>query len=167
MKWQDYLEIICKILFGALSIYVGFGLVEDYDLGVIGQAIFWPIWIIVIYWLVIREIYIPRKPSSQPAVGSVVIEFPLQDDEFGSPEERDKIHEFADRLDSITREAGVGEYDGDEFGAGRCKLFFFTDTPDEVLKCIEYKLRDSNYVNGMTATLTEPGQTKAHKYIEF
>jgi hypothetical protein len=37
-------------------------------------------------------------------------------------EERDAIHALSHRLDEAIRTKGVGEFNGDEFGAGRCTL---------------------------------------------
>ncbi len=148
-------------------IYAGFAIVEKYQLSVAAQVAFWPTLLVVSYWVAIREIYIPRKTESKAVIGSVVIEFPLRHGEYGSNEERAEIHKFADVLDSMTRDSKVGEYDGDEFGAGRCKLFFYSDEPEKLFARIESKLQDSPFSDGMAATLTEPQGAESCRRIEF
>ena len=167
VNWREYLEIVAKAVWWVIAVLGGFLLVDEYELGVIGKIVFWPTWLIVFYWVVIRESYIPRKSMKQLVPGAVVIEFPLQEGEHGSQQEISEIHELAGRLELITNKNGLGEYDGDEFGAGKCKLFFFTDKPDEVFEYIERELRDSNFSDGMKASLTRPGKTKAFREIEF
>ena len=167
MTTRDCLEIACKFLVGAVFVYAGITLIERFQLGVIGQITFWPVFLVLAYWLVIREIYIPWKAKDAPIVGCVVVDFPLRNGDHGSHEERAEIHRFADVLDSIARESNVGEYDGDEFGAGRCKLFFYTDEPEKLFRRIEQELRSSGYIEGMTAKLTRPGQSKPFRQIDF
>jgi hypothetical protein len=42
----------------------------------------------------------------------------------GTASERQELSAFADELGAAVAEAGVGDYDGDEWGGGECVLFF-------------------------------------------
>jgi hypothetical protein len=46
----------------------------------------------------------------------------LSNKAMGTSSERAEIAAFADQLEAAVTEAGVGEYDGDEFGGGECTL---------------------------------------------
>ena len=54
----------------------------------------------------------------------------LSNRQMGTNEERAEIAMLADQLADAVETAGVGEYDGDEFGGGECILFFCG--PDEM-----------------------------------
>ena len=54
----------------------------------------------------------------------------LSNRQMGTNEERAEIAILADQLADAVETAGVGEYDGDEFGGGECILFFCG--PDEM-----------------------------------
>ncbi len=54
----------------------------------------------------------------------------LSNRQMGTNEERAEIALLADRLETAVLEAGLGEYDGDEYGGGECTLFFCG--PDEM-----------------------------------
>ncbi|MEM7431187.1 MAG: hypothetical protein AAF351_04505 [Pseudomonadota bacterium] len=167
MNWREFLEFVCKILVGGLFVYAGFYFVEDFEFTVVGQVIFWPIFLLLAYWLVIREIYIPRAIKGVSSFGSVVVEFSLNNGEYGSEDERAGVHRLAEELDALTKKLGVGDYDGDEFGAGKCRLFFYTDNPDALYAAIEPHLRRSVYADGMTAMLTEPAELISSRTVRL
>lgn len=42
----------------------------------------------------------------------------------GTAREREELQQFGEQLAAAVEAAGVGEYDGEEFGGGQCTLFF-------------------------------------------
>ncbi len=49
---------------------------------------------------------------------------PLQKGQMGTNQERQAIERLEDELEAAAQAAGVGEFDGDEYGGGECTLFF-------------------------------------------
>jgi hypothetical protein len=66
----------------------------------------------------------------------------------GTSSERAEIAAFADQLEAAVTEAGVGEYDGDEFGGGECTLFFCGPDVDRLLAVLQPLLRRSPLCRG-------------------
>ncbi|HZN38628.1 MAG TPA: hypothetical protein VFD82_07480 [Planctomycetota bacterium] len=66
----------------------------------------------------------------------------------GTSKERMEIEAFADQLEAAVTEAGVGEYDGDEFGGGECTLFFCGPDVDRLLAVLQPLLRRSPLCRG-------------------
>lgn len=65
----------------------------------------------------------------------VLVVMRLSNRGMGTNEERAEIARFADQLADAVEEAGIGEYDGDEYGGGEHILFFCG--PDE-MKLVEF-----------------------------
>ena len=57
------------------------------------------------------------------AENAVLVFLKLSDSEFGTEEERDRIHALSDELHRAIEASNAGEFDGDEFGEGQCELF--------------------------------------------
>ncbi len=72
----------------------------------------------------------------------------LSNQTMGTHVERQSIATFADELEAAVSEAGVGEYDGDEFGAGECTLFFATHDMDKLLHLLRPMLKRSPLCRG-------------------
>jgi hypothetical protein len=83
---------------------------------------------------------------------AVLVRIKLTDDQFGAPAERNAIHELADRLRDAIARAGVGEYDGDEFGGGQCTFYMYGPDADRLFGAIEPSLRTFKFAPGSTAT---------------
>src|SRR5262245_1693257 len=66
----------------------------------------------------------------------------------GTWSDRAEIAAFADQLEAAVTEAGVGEYDGDEFGGGECTLFFCGPDVDRLLAVLQPLLRRSPLCRG-------------------
>ena len=166
MNLRKLLEFALKILLGGVFLFGGADFVRDYNLGALQQVGFWLVVVLLFYWLIVRDTSISDSARVESIdAGRVTVEFPLHSGgEFGSADERDRIHAFADKLSSVV-EASRGEYDGDEFGANRCKLFFFTSSPDELFTRIEPMLRESDFADGMVATLTRSADDKPYRRI--
>ena len=75
----------------------------------------------------------------------------------GTAGERAEIEAFADQLEAAITEAGVGEYDGDEFGGGECLLFFCGPDVDRLLAVLQPLLRRSPLCRGGHLVRMVPG----------
>lgn len=146
-EWQDYAEWFAKIGMSVLMLYGGYAVVERYSFGVLGQTIFWLTYPLLMYWVVIREIHIPRAEKPVTPTGSLRIVFALQGNGFGTHEEREAIHRLTDRLDTALNTSGSGEFDGDEFGAGECALYIYGDDPEAIYESISATLKMSPSVS--------------------
>jgi hypothetical protein len=56
---------------------------------------------------------------------AVIATYPLSDDELGSERDWKGIHLLERRLAAAIDAAGVGEFDGNEFGGGRVTLYAY------------------------------------------
>ena len=169
MNLRTLFELALKVLLGGIFLFGGIEVVRDYNLGAFQQAGFWIVVASLFYWGIVRDTSISSSARAKSIdVGSVVVEFPLRSSGgFGDPEEREQIHAFADALSSAVETSRTGEYDGDEFGASRCRLFFFTSAPDELFTHIEPMLKESGFADGMVATLTRPADDRPYRRIEL
>lgn len=84
---------------------------------------------------------------------AVIIEMPLAGGEFGSDEERERVYALEDELAAAIDAAGVGEFDGDEFGAGAVTLFAYGPDADALFTAMEGPLRRFGPPDGSSATL--------------
>ena len=66
----------------------------------------------------------------------VRVTFDLGAPGFGAAAERDAVHAFADLLAAAIETAGVGEFDGDEFGGGECSLFMYGPDADRLFAVV-------------------------------
>ena len=80
-----------------------------------------------------------RTPSPVPAGEdhAVLVHFPLSDDEFGSEAERATLGDLGDRLADVVARAGVGEFDGDEFGNGEAVLYLYGPDAELLWQAVE------------------------------
>ena len=84
-----------------------------------------------------------RKPPAVPAGEdhAVLVHFALSDDEFGSEAERATLGDLGDRLADVVARAGVGEFDGDEFGNGEAVLYLYGPDHELLWGAVEPELR--------------------------
>jgi hypothetical protein len=54
----------------------------------------------------------------------------------GTADERDVIFLLEDRLSAAIEHSGVGEFDGNEFGAGECVLYMYGPDADRLYDAI-------------------------------
>lgn len=78
----------------------------------------------------------------------LVVVLKLSNRQMGTHQERADLEAFADDLDMAVREAGVGEYDGDELGGGECTLFFCGPDFDKLLAVLLPLLKRSPLARG-------------------
>lgn len=72
----------------------------------------------------------------------------LSNKQMGTNEERQEIDAFSDELAAAVEAAGVGEFDGDELGAGECTLFFCGTDLDKMLAVLRPLLKRSPLCRG-------------------
>lgn len=78
----------------------------------------------------------------------LLIVLKLSNRQMGTHQERADLEAFTDELDAAVRDAGVGEYDGDELGGGECTLFFCGPDPDRMLAVLLPLLKRSPLARG-------------------
>lgn len=155
--WQDYAEWTCKAVAAFALSYGGLAIVERFGFGDVGQTFFWPSYAVLVYWTVIRDIHIRRpKPAVVPQA-SVRVRFKLEESTFGSNAERERVHSFGSKLDAALAAAGVGAYDGDEFGEGECVLFMYGPDAEAIYRTIAPLLHEESFLRGGTVELFSQG----------
>jgi hypothetical protein len=68
---------------------------------------------------------------------AVIAHLPLTEDPFGSEDEREAIADLAGMLHHAIDYQGVGEFDGEEFGGGRCVLYMYGPDADRLFGVVE------------------------------
>ena len=84
-----------------------------------------------------------RKPPVAPVDEdhAVLAHFALSDDEFWSEAERATLGDLGDRLADVVARAGVGEFDGDEFGNGEAVLYLYGPDSEGLWQAVEPEIR--------------------------
>jgi hypothetical protein len=73
---------------------------------------------------------------------AVVVTYRLSGEDFGFVQEREQVHQLECRLTAAITEAGVGEFDGNEFGGGHVVLFAYGPDAAALFAAMESLLRD-------------------------
>ena len=79
---------------------------------------------------------------------AVIVHLPLRDGEFGSSDEQEAALALAEELGDAIASASAGEYDGEEFGGGRCVLYMYGPDADRLFMTIEPVLKRSEASRG-------------------
>ena len=104
-------------------------------------------------WILIVKLLRRLFGKEPPQVQSISVTFGLSDEQHGRMEERLAIQEFAARLEGMLRDARVGRYDGDEFGAGTATLYFYGESADALWNTLEGEVRERAPLPGIEVTL--------------
>lgn len=96
---------------------------------------------------------------------AVIVHLRLQEDNFGSPKERDAISDLEDQLEQAIDTASVGEFDGEEFGGGRCVLYMYGPDADRLFGVVEPILKASPLARG-GFTIKRYGEAKDLNAVE-
>ncbi|WP_217549670.1 hypothetical protein [Streptomyces sp. GbtcB6] len=83
----------------------------------------------------------PIAPDSGDEEHAVIAHFRLADDGFGNADQRVLVYEAERSTAAATREADVGEVDGNEFGGGKVVLYAYGPDADALFKVMEPTLR--------------------------
>ena len=65
----------------------------------------------------------------------MITHLPLSDDEFGTAEEREAVHDLESRVERAAARVG-GDHDGHEFGGGEAVLYTYGPDADELFAAI-------------------------------
>jgi hypothetical protein len=79
---------------------------------------------------------------------AVLVHLELSDSAFGTPNERAAIYKLSDDLAGAIERAGVGDFDGDEFGGGTCVLYMYGPDADRLWDAVAPTLRASPSTTG-------------------
>lgn len=104
--------------------------------------------------------------SDQAEERDLLVVLRLSNRQMGTNEERAEIEQLADQLANEVEAAGVGEYDGDEFGGGECILFFCGPDEMALLGFLRSLLQRSHYARGahfVRLVEAEDGEMKREK----
>jgi len=78
----------------------------------------------------------------------LLIVLPLSNRQMGTNDERAEIAMLADNLEQAVLDAGIGEYDGDEYGGGECILFFCGPDEMELIGFLRPLLQRTRFARG-------------------
>src|SRR5713226_1680130 len=76
------------------------------------------------------------NPTPKRSAHCVIVHVPLSGSSLGSDDERTAIHRMCRLLETQLASSGAGEFDGDEFGDGLCRLFMYGPSADELFGSI-------------------------------
>ena len=88
------------------------------------------------------------RSNPMPEKEWLAISFKLSDGQFGSRDERERVHRFSDQLAALVEKQGVGEVDGDEFGNGEGTLFLTGSDANKVFDVVRSALSDWEALKG-------------------
>ena len=81
----------------------------------------------------------------------------LSNRQMGVQAERHALEQLAERLEAAVRDAGAGEYDGDEIGGGECVLFFCGPDVDALIAVLRPLLQREPLARGGSFVRLVPG----------
>ncbi len=79
---------------------------------------------------------------------AVIAHLRLTEDKFGSERERAAVAALADDLMHAIGEKQAGEFDGEEFGDGRCVLYMYGPDADQLFETVEPIIKASPLSRG-------------------
>ena len=88
------------------------------------------------------------ESANMVAEHSVILCMKLSDGEFGTAEEGEGVFELEGRLAGALEDSGTGEFDGDEFEQGQCRLFMYGPDADRLFETVEDVVRSSEIAKG-------------------
>jgi hypothetical protein len=62
---------------------------------------------------------------------------------FGTPTERQRLMELEHRLEQSIKKAGVGEFDGNEFGDGECVWYMYGPDAEALYSAVQPIVREA------------------------
>lgn len=79
---------------------------------------------------------------------AVIAHLRMTESKFGSERERAEVTALADNLMHIIDEKQAGEFDGEEFGDGRCVLYMYGPDADRLFEVVEPVLKAAPLARG-------------------
>ncbi|WP_162931279.1 hypothetical protein [Streptomyces sporangiiformans] len=83
----------------------------------------------------------PVAPEPEGQEHAVIAHFQLAGEGFGDSEQRALVYEAARAMATAAAETGVGEVDGNEFGAGKAVLYAYGPDADALFAVVGPTLR--------------------------
>jgi hypothetical protein len=77
-----------------------------------------------------------RRYGQRTGQQALIIRIRLATGEFGTPEERKNIYALESELISAVQKSGVGEFDGNEFGAGYYTFYAYGASSDKMYDAV-------------------------------
>jgi hypothetical protein len=74
---------------------------------------------------------------------AVIAHLKLSDAGFGTPAERQELMSFEPRLEEAIKTAGVGVFDGNEFGGGECVWYMYGPDADALYRAVAPFIREA------------------------
>ncbi len=72
---------------------------------------------------------------------AVIVYLPLSDNHIGSPHEREALFDLQEQMMRAVGDSGAGEFDGDMWGEGECRLYMYGPDADGVFAAVERLLK--------------------------
>jgi hypothetical protein len=96
---------------------------------------------------------------------AVLIYIKLSDDKMGNEKERKDCQALEERMETSIKTKQAGEFDGDEWGEGFCRLFMYGPDADALFNAVETDLRAAPLLAGSYAIKRygPAGDTKARE----
>jgi len=94
------------------------------------------------------KIFGKSDTTPKPPEHAFILTLKLSNDQFGTKDERERIHKFSDQLESAIESADAGEFDGDEFGEGVCTLYMYGPDADALLSAVDPLVKASPFAKG-------------------
>ena len=115
------------------------------------------------------KLFSKDEPKDKIPEHAFIVTLKLSDEEFGTEAERTKIHELTDKIDEAIIEAKVGEFDGDEFGDGKCLLYMYGPDANALYLAVDSVLRESPLSKGAVGVkrFGEPDDENAKEEIVY
>jgi hypothetical protein len=79
---------------------------------------------------------------------AVIAHIRMTEDQLGSERERAAVAVLADDLERVIVEKQAGEFDGEEFGDGRCVLYMYGPDADRLFEAVEPVLKATPLARG-------------------
>lgn len=79
---------------------------------------------------------------------AVIAHIRLNENQFGSQRERAELSTLAEALERVIDEKQVGEFDGEEFGDGRCVMYMYGSDADRLFDAVEPILKATPLARG-------------------
>ena len=96
---------------------------------------------------------------------AVIAHIRMTEDKLGSERERAAVATLADDLERVIGEKQAGEFDGEEFGGGRCVLYMYGPDADRLFEAVEPVLRAAPLARGGFA-IKRYGEAKDKDAVE-
>ena len=74
---------------------------------------------------------------------AVIAHLRLQEGGFGTTNERQRLMKLEQRIEQSIKKAGVGEFDGDEFGDGECVWYMYGPDAEALYRAVEPIVREA------------------------